>query len=633
MAKRKTEPKGSSKSAAPRTDNGAHTINARAPASSNSAPPRGSSKSRRRRSRSDSEVDDLRAVVEQQRRDLDELASRVDSLLDRQEWIQSGLYDLNLSLTTLGQSDDASADGRIAYLESVRTVREVVRRRLPADACVLVAGKGDELLDLYGRRVWHFPQGPEGRYAGFYPTDGTAVIAHLETLRARGAQYLIFPKLALWWLESYPRFIRHLQRHYSTIVNDSDKCVMFALERHSALDPTVWRPRLLDLVEDYSSNTGAEPTVLDWRTGLELKELLPSHAVFSPPTDEESLPYLDASIDIVVVLSPDAETLIEAQRVASYAVVALEPLDASGRMPSDFTERLEVKVAHVDGVLSRTAGSCSIIIPTFNAPEHLGRCLAALDETLPHPFEGDVIVVDDASDEKTQELLDEWKRSDNRLSLRVLRNKSNVGFVKSCNRGAAAARGDVLVFLNDDTLPQFGWLPALLRLFRNHPDAGAVGGRLLYPEGTLQEAGNVIFSDGSGANFGRGDYLVDDPLFSFVRQVDYCSAALLATPREVFREAGGFDERYAPAYYEDADYCFALRERGYAVYYQPESVVVHIEGATGGTDVSRGTKKHQVANREKFAKKWAKALRDQPEPRAGYDLETWYELAERGAGA
>jgi GT2 family glycosyltransferase len=626
MPKRKSEPRVSSDRATPRTGNGA----AKAGSSNNVAAGERSTV-RRKRPRAASEVDDLRSVVDQQRRDLDELSDRVDSLLERQEWIQSGLYDLNLSLTALGQRDDGSADGRIAYLESVRAVREVVRRKLPPDASVIVASKGDELLDLYGRRAKHFPQGPEGGYAGFYPTDGTAVIAHLETLRARGAQYLIFPKLALWWLESYPRFIRHLHRHYATVESDPNKCVIFALERHTALDRTVWRPRLLDLVGDYSSHAGIEPTVLDWNTDLGLKELLPSHAVFVPPTDETSLPYLDASIDIVVVLSPDKKTLAEAHRVAGYAVVVLEPLDPSPRAIGDAAERLEVSIEHVNGELKRTAPSTSIIIPTFNGLDHLDRCLASLDETLPHPFEGEVIVVDDASGEETQELLGDWRQSAPRLNLKILRNKSNVGFVKSCNRGAAEASGDVLVFLNDDTLPQFGWLPALVRLFRTHPNAGAVGGKLLYPEGRLQEAGSVIYSDGSGANFGRGDYLADDPLFSFVREVDYCSAALLATPREVFTEIGGFDERYSPAYYEDADYCFALRDRGYAVYYQPESVIVHIEGATGGRDLSAGTKKHQVANREKFAAKWAKALREQPEPRATYDLETWYRLAQREA--
>jgi GT2 family glycosyltransferase len=578
------------------------------------------------------EIEQLRSVVDEQRHELDQLSERVESLLDRQEWIQSGLYDLNLSLSALGRRDDGSQDGRVAYLESVRAVREVVRRKLPHDACIVVVSKGDELLDLYGRRAWHFPQGADGRYAGYYPPDGTAVIAHLEALRSHGADYLLFPKLALWWLDSYPKFLAHLHRHYPVVVDDSDKCLIFALERQKELPATVWRPRLLQLVEDYASEAGVDPAVLDWHTNLAIKELLPNQAVFSPPTEDTALPYLDGSVDIVVVSSPDATALREARRVAGHALVMLEPSEDEPRSDghSGIPERLETSIERVNGEGRHSAPATSIVIPTYDGAEQLGRCLDALDDTLPDPFEGEVIVVDDGSASKVRELLDSWSDGDARFEVKVVRNRSNVGFVESCNRGAAAARGEILLFLNDDTLPQFGWLPALLRMFKSHPQAGAVGGKLLYPDGRLQEAGNVVYSDGSAANFGRGDYRVDDPIYNFVRAVDYCSGALLATPRKLFDEIGGFDKRYSPAYYEDADYCFAVRDRGYDVLYQPESVVVHVEGVTGGTDVTRGTKKFQVRNRERFAEKWGTALDDQPDPVTTYDLKTWYALADRG---
>jgi GT2 family glycosyltransferase len=157
-------------------------------------------------------------------------------------------------------------------------------------------------------------------------------------------------------------------------------------------------------------------------------------------------------------------------------------------------------------------------------------------------------------------------------------------------------------------------LRALLRTFREHPDAGAVGGKLLYPDGRLQEAGSSVFSDGSAANFGRDDRVIEAPAYNYLREVDYCSGALLATPRALFAEIGGFDKRYAPGYYEDTDYCFEVRKHGYRVYYQPESVVVHTEGGTGGTDLTSGAKRFQVVNHEKFARKWKDALRAQPKP-------------------
>src|SRR5207253_716882 len=137
-------------------------------------------------------------------------------------------------------------------------------------------------------------------------------------------------------------------------------------------------------------------------------------------------------------------------------------------------------------------------------------------------------------------------------------------------------------------------------IFHDYPDAGAVGGKLIFPDGTLQEVGGIVFCDGSAANFGRGDDEIDALLYNFVREVDYCSGALLATRRTLFLDLGGFDTRYSPAYCEDSDYCFNLRENGYRVYYQPESAIIHLEGATAGTDVTRGVKRYQVLNNEKF---------------------------------
>jgi O-antigen biosynthesis protein len=118
-------------------------------------------------------------------------------------------------------------------------------------------------------------------------------------------------------------------------------------------------------------------------------------------------------------------------------------------------------------------------------------------------------------------------------------------------------------------------------------------------------------------------------VYNYVRQVDYCSGALLATKRSLFLELGGFDTYFQPAYYEDADYCFKLRDKGYRVYYQPESTVIHLEGATSGTDLSRGIKRYQAVNRAKFARRWGEDLKRQPNPPKRFDLATWHALAVR----
>src|SRR5690606_39424709 len=108
-------------------------------------------------------------------------------------------------------------------------------------------------------------------------------------------------------------------------------------------------------------------------------------------------------------------------------------------------------------------------------------------------------------------------------------------------------------------------------------DAGLVGAQLLYPDGRLQEAGGIVFNDGSARNYGRfGD--PSDPRHAYLRDIDYASAAAIAIPRDLFLRLGGFDARYAPAYYEDTDLAFAVRAAGRRVLYQPGARVIHDEG-------------------------------------------------------
>ena len=193
----------------------------------------------------------------------------------------------------------------------------------------------------------------------------------------------------------------------------------------------------------------------------------------------------------------------------------------------------------------------------------------------------------------------------------------------------SVAEGEIVVFLNNDTVPIAGWLPPLVRTLLDRPKTGAVGGKMVFPDGMLQEAGAVIYSDGTGANFGKYDLDPDAPLFNFVREVDYCSAALLATPRALFLDRGGFDTRFCPIYYEDTDYCFQVREAGLDVVYQPESVIIHAEGGWSGNDISKGGKRHQAVNREKFVAKWAHVLQGHSSAPARYDRSTWEKLVVR----
>jgi len=252
------------------------------------------------------------------------------------------------------------------------------------------------------------------------------------------------------------------------------------------------------------------------------------------------------------------------------------------------------------------APRASLVVPVYGQVGHTLACLRALAAHPPRdPFE--VIVVDDGSDDDTPRRLPQV------AGLRYHRRATNGGFIAACNDGAALARGEFLVLLNNDTVPQPGWLDALLDTFAMQRDVGLAGAQLLYPDGRLQEAGGVVFRDGSAWNYGRfGDPRA--PEYGYLRDADYLSAAAVAMPRALFERLGGLDARYAPAYYEDTDLSFAVRDAGLRTVYQPRARVLHDEGTSAGTDPARGMKAAQVRNREVFAGKWATALQSQLPP-------------------
>ncbi|MEW9571374.1 glycosyltransferase [Rhodanobacter sp. Si-c] len=249
----------------------------------------------------------------------------------------------------------------------------------------------------------------------------------------------------------------------------------------------------------------------------------------------------------------------------------------------------------------------SVIVPIHGKLAYTVACLRSIARHgATAPFE--VIVVDDASPDHSAVTLAQID------GLRLLRNERNLGFIGSCNAGAAAARGEYLLFLNNDTQVTPGWLDRLLDCFAEEPGCGIAGSRLAYPDGRLQEAGGLVYADGSAWNYGRFEQR-DDPRFLYRRDADYVSGAALMIEATLFHDVGGFDRRYAPAYCEDMDLAFAARAAGRRVIYQPESLVVHCEGISSGLDPFAGVKQCQIANRATFADKWQAALQRQPAPR------------------
>ncbi len=248
----------------------------------------------------------------------------------------------------------------------------------------------------------------------------------------------------------------------------------------------------------------------------------------------------------------------------------------------------------------------SVVIPVHGKREYTVACLRSLARHGAQvPFE--TIVVDDASPDDTLEVLAQVE------GLRLIANRRNLGFVGSCNAGADEARGDYLVFLNNDTQVTSGWMDALRRCFAERAQCGIAGSRLVYPDGRLQEAGALVFADGGGWNLGRFESRNATP-YRYRRQTDYVSGAALMIRRGVFQRVGGFDARYAPAYFEDVDLAFAVRRLGLQVWYEPASTVVHCEGISAGTDLDAGMKRHQRPNQAVFVEKWACELALQPPP-------------------
>jgi GT2 family glycosyltransferase/glycosyltransferase involved in cell wall biosynthesis len=388
----------------------------------------------------------------------------------------------------------------IQYQQLIRRVREVVSAVAPPATTVVVVSKGDdELLNLDGRQAWHFPQNEDGTYAGFYPANSAMAIAHLEALRAKRADFLLFPHTALWWLDHYAEFKQHLERHYRVVLHQEETGVIFALHNEEATPP----------------DTASTPAV---------------------------------------------------------------------PMPSSVPEQQQRRAR------------CSIIIPVHNKASLTQQCLDTLLACSPQSVDFEIIVVDDGSTDMTLQLLAGYGDQ-----VHAVTHSTNTGFATACNDGAAVASGEYVVFLNNDTIPQTGWLDALVSYADSHTSAAAVGSKLLFPNDTIQHAGMVVCQDLYPRHIYTG-FPADHPAVNRSRRFKAVTGACILIRRILFEQVGGFDTTFVNSF-EDVDLCLRLGELGYEIHYCHESVLYHLEA------VSReGRTKEEQHNAQLYHSRWARRV-------------------------
>lgn len=289
---------------------------------------------------------------------------------------------------------------------------------------------------------------------------------------------------------------------------------------------------------------------------------------------------------------------------------ALSRLGSLGLPPGEVVERLEAaRELEKDPAVRRDfrrlvfrsgpKPRVTVVIPVYNQFPYTYHCLASLIACAGVvPFE--ILVADDCSVDETTEL-EKWVEG-----VKLRRNPSNLGFLRSVNAAVSEVTTPYVVLLNNDTEVTPGWLEELLAPFSDER-VGMTGSKLLFPDGTLQEAGGIVWKSGRPWNYGRGAN-PHHPRYAYTRSVDYVSGAALCIPKELWDSVGGFSDELAPAYYEDTDLAFKVRACGKDVVFAALSEVYHFEGRSNGTDVTSGVKKNQEINGPKFRKKWREAF-------------------------
>ena len=245
----------------------------------------------------------------------------------------------------------------------------------------------------------------------------------------------------------------------------------------------------------------------------------------------------------------------------------------------------------------------SIVIYAYNNWHLTQKCIWSI-VNITQSIDYEIILADDNSKDETKSAKEYIK------GIEILKNDVDLGYLKTCNKAAQKVRGKYIVFLHNDVQVEEGWLKNLVKLMEQDDLVGMAGSKVLLPDGKLQEAGNIVWKDSRLEQYG---FMKDAelPEYNYLKEVDYVSGVSFIIRKKTWEEIGGFDERYAPAYYEDVDISFEARRCGYKVTYQPKSVVVHSDEQTYGAEAKYDLLNYFEINRTKFHQKWLTQLGNQ----------------------
>jgi O-antigen biosynthesis protein len=244
----------------------------------------------------------------------------------------------------------------------------------------------------------------------------------------------------------------------------------------------------------------------------------------------------------------------------------------------------------------------SIIIPATSI-DLLHACLRSIARcgSSKIPYET-IVVLNEARDQDAARLREAV------TGVRVVSSAFNLGLAGSGNRGRDLARGELLLLLHDDAEVEPGWMEALVETADSHPEAGAIGGKVLNPDGRLQHAGMIVWRNATVSHVATAP-----DAFGGVRAVDCCGSSSLLVRSAAWDLVGGLDERFHPVYYVDVDLAMALRAQGFVVLFQPGSRIRHHKGASS---TRRFEEFLLNRNRLQLIEKWGAAL-NAHEPRVG----------------